>query len=57
MKIKESKKDDKYLDLARERKRLRNMKVMVILIVVGALRTIPKRLEKELKALEIKGQV
>ena len=39
LKLKESEKRDKFLDLARE---LLNMKVMVIPIVVGALWTFPK---------------
>ena len=42
VKIKENKKRDKYLDLARELKRLWNMKVNEIPIVTGTLRTIPK---------------
>ena len=37
IKIKESAKIDKYLDHARELKRLWNMKVMVVPVVVGAL--------------------
>ena len=36
-KIKESEKNDKYHDLAWELKKQRNMKVTVILIVIGAL--------------------
>ena len=42
MKIKENEKRDKYLDLAKELKKLQNMEVTVIPIVIGALRTIPK---------------
>ena len=42
VKLKESEKRDKYLDLAREiKKKTWNMKVMVIPIVIGALGTIP----------------
>ena len=37
VKLKESGKRNKYLDLARELKKLRNMKVTVIPIVIGAL--------------------
>ena len=37
---KEFEKKDKYLDLARELKKLRNMQVTVIPIVVGAFRTV-----------------
>ena len=51
-KIKESKMRDKFLNLARELKKLRNMKVTVILIVAGVLRTVPKGLEKRLVELE-----
>ena len=54
VKIKESKKRDKYLDLAWELKNIRNMKVIVMPVVVGALGTIPKGLVKELEDLEIK---
>ena len=49
-------KRDYYLDLARELKELWNMKMTVMPIVVGALETIPKRLVKWLKDLEIRGQ-
>ena len=48
---------DKYLDLARELKKLWNMKVTVIPIVIGAHGTIPKRLVKRLVDLEIRGQM
>ena len=44
VKLKESKKKDKYLDLARELKKLWNMKVTIILIVISALGTVMKRL-------------
>ena len=46
---KKSKNIDKYLDLARELKRLWNMKMMVITIVVGALAMVTKGLEKRLR--------
>ena len=42
VKLKKSEKKDKYLDLARERKKLWNMKVTVILVMDGALGTITK---------------
>ena len=42
VKLKESKKKDKYLDLTRELKKLWNIKVMVI--VIGALGTVTKGL-------------
>ena len=58
MQIKESKRIIKYLDLARELKRkLWNMWVTGIPIVVGALGTVPKGFEKNLKELEIRGRI
>ena len=48
---KESKKKDKYLDLARELKKLWNTKVVIVPIVIGALGTIAKGLLKGLKNL------
>ena len=42
VKLKESEKKDKYLDLTRELKELWNMKVMVIPIVIGVLGTVTK---------------
>ena len=44
MKTIENKKRDKYLELARELKKLWNMRVMVIPIVIGSLGTIPRGL-------------
>ena len=49
VKLKENEKRDKYLDLARELENLRNKKVTLIPIVIGAL----GRLEE----LEIGGQI
>ena len=46
IKIRESKKIDKYSYFARELKKLWNIRVTVIPIVVGALRMVPKSLEK-----------
>ena len=40
VKLKESKKKDKYLDLARELKKLWNMKVMLIPFLISALCTV-----------------
>ena len=45
------------MDLARELKMLWNMKVKVIPIVVGALGTVPKGIEKVLENLEIRGRI
>ena len=57
VKLKESEKKDRYLDLARELKKLWNMKVTFILIVIGALGTVTKILIKGLEDLEIRRQV
>ena len=55
VKLKESEKKDKYQDLSRELKKLWNMKVTVILIVIGVLRTVTKGLVQGLEDLEIRG--
>ena len=57
VKLKESEKKDKYLDLFRELKKLWNMKVTFIPIVIGALGTVTKGLLKGLEDLEIRGRV
>ena len=57
VKLKENERKDKYLDLTRELKKLWNMKVTVIPIVIGALGTFTKRLIKRPKDLEIRGRV
>ena len=46
--LKESEKKDKYLNLARELKKLWNMKVTIVPIMIGALVTITKGLLKGL---------
>ena len=48
VKIKESEKINKYIDFAREQKKLWKMKVTVIPIVVGALGTVHKETGKEI---------
>ena len=53
MKIKENKNRDKNINLPRELKKLRGMKVKVKPIETGALRTIHKDLVKEREELEI----
>ena len=53
----ESEKRNNYLDLARELKKLWNMKVMMISIVIGMLGTVTKGLLQRLEELEIRGQV
>ena len=54
IKLKESEERDKYLDLARELKKLWNMKVT---IVIGAFGTVTKGLLKGLEDLEVGGRV
>ena len=44
VKLKESEKKDKYLDLAKELKNLSNMMVTIIPIVIGAFGTVTKGL-------------
>ena len=55
--LKESEKKEKYHDLARELKKLWNIKVTFIPIVIGALSTVTKGLLKGLENLEITGRV
>ena len=57
IKLKECEKKDKYLDLARELKKLWNMKVTIIQIVIGAFSTVTKGLFKGLEDLEVGGRV
>ena len=54
--LKDGEKKDKYFDLARELKKLWNMKVTIVPIVIGALGTITKGLLKGLEDLEIGGR-
>ena len=57
IKLKECEKKDKYLDLARELKKLSNMKVTIIPIVISAFGTVTKGLLKGLEDLEVGGLV
>ena len=57
LKLKESEKKDKYLDHARELKKLLNIKVTVIPNATDALGTITKGLIKGFEALEIRERV
>ena len=57
VKLKESEKKSKYLDLARELRKLLNMKVTVIPTVTNALDTVTKGLIKRLEDLEIRWRV
>ena len=52
-KLKECEKKDKYLDLARELKKLWNMTVTIIPFVIGAFGTVTKGLLKGLEDLEV----
>ena len=56
VKLKEGEKKEKYLDLARELKKLWNMKVTLIPVVI-ALGTVTEGLIKGLEDLEIKRRV
>ena len=57
VKLKESEKRDENQDLARELKKIWNMKVTVIPIVIGAFGTVTKELVQGLVDLEIRGRV
>ena len=57
VKLKENEKKDKYLDFARELKKLWNMKVMIIPITTSAFGTVTKGLLKGLVDLEIGRRV
>ena len=57
LELKECEKRDKYLNLARELKKLWNMKVTIIPIVISALGTVAKRLIQRLEDLEITERV
>ena len=54
---KENEKKDKYLDLARELKKLWNMNVTIVPIVIAALGTVTKGLLKGLEDYEVSGLV
>ena len=57
IKLKECEKKDKYFYLAKELKKLWNMKLTVIPIVIGAFGTVTKGLLKGLEDFEISGRV
>ena len=57
IKLKEWEKRDKYLDLARELKKLWNMKGTILPIVIGAFGTVTKGLLKGQEDLEVGGRV
>ena len=54
---KEIEKMEKYQDLVRELKKLWDMKIVIIPIVLGALRTTLKTLQKGMKDIEIKTSI
>ena len=57
IKLKEFEEKDKYLDFYRELKKLWNMKVTIVPIVIGAFGTVTKELLKGLEDLELSGRV
>ena len=57
IKLKECEKKDEYLDLARELKKLWNVKVTIVPIVTGAFAAATKGLFKGLEDLEVGGRV
>ena len=57
IKLKVCEKKDKYLDLARELKKLWNMEETIIPIVISAFGTVTKGLLKGLEDLEVWGQL
>ena len=57
IKLKEYEKKDKYLNLARELKKLWNMKETIILIVIGAFGTVTKGLLQGQEDLEVGERV
>ena len=56
-KTERKRKDSKYTELAREQKKLWNMILMMIPIVIDAFGTVNKRLIKRLEVLEIRRQI
>ncbi len=57
IKLKKCEKKDKYLDLARGLKKLWNMKVTIVPIMIGAFGTVTKGLLKGREDLEDGGRV
>ena len=57
IKLKEWEKEDKHLNLAKELKKLWNMKVTIIPIEIGTFGTVTKGLLKGLEDLEVGGRV
>ena len=57
LKLKECEKKDNYLDFVKELKKLWNMQVTIIPIVIGAFGTVTKELLKGLEDLEVGRRV
>ena len=57
IKLRECEKKDKYFDLARDLKKLWNMKMTIMPIVISAFGTVTKGLLKRLEDLEVIRQV
>ena len=57
IKLKECENKDKYLDLATALKKLWNMQVTIIPLIIGAFGTVTKGLLKGLEDLEVGGRV
>ena len=57
IKLKECVKKDKYLDIARELKKLWNMRMTIVSIVIGTFATVTKGLLKGLEDWEVGGRV
>ena len=57
IKLKESEKRDKFLNLSRELKKLRSIKVTMVTIEIGALSRATKGLVQGLEDLKIRGRV
>ena len=57
IKLKECEKKDKYLDLARELKKLWNIKVSIVPIVIGTFGIVTEGLLKGLEDLEVGGRM
>ena len=55
--MKENEKKDKYLDLARELKKLWNLRMAIIPIVIGAFETVTKGLLKGMEDMEVGRRV
>ena len=57
IKLKKCEKKDKYLDLARELKKLWNMKVTIVPVVIDVFGPVTKGLLKGLEDFEVSGRV